>query len=392
MFINSLLRFIGGQIEVIVKGGNIERFLNLLNNANIKIWDIKRLDIGSITFRMYKRNFKNIRYAVRKTGVKVHIKRKSGAPFTTHKYRKRYGIIAGAALFLCVIYVMSLFVWVIEVEGNESVSSDDILMGLKESGFKVGAFRPTTDVNDIENKYLINNDKISWVSINIKGTTATVEVTERTQAPEIIDKNTPCSIYAARDGVIESIIDYNGKKLVAKGDTVRAGDEIVTGEIVDKHGVRRVVHAMAEVMATTYRTHTITKQLSYTENQRTGNQKNKYTINLMSFKLPLYFSKKISYNNYDVTTSENHLTLFKDFALPISLEKTSYIEVTPVTKTLTKQEAIEQLRLEMQRYEQQLYGITIKDKTENITESENEITITTTYECLEDIAVAHEIE
>ena len=70
MFINSLLKFIGGQIEVLVSGGNIERFLNLLNNAQIKIWDIKRKDIGSITFHMYKRNFKHIRYAVRKTGVK----------------------------------------------------------------------------------------------------------------------------------------------------------------------------------------------------------------------------------------------------------------------------------------------------------------------------------
>ena len=392
MFINSLLKFIGGQIEVLVSGGNIERFLNLLNNAQIKIWDIKRKDIGSITFHMYKRNFKHIRYAVRKTGVKVHIQHKSGMPFTTYKYRKRYGIVAGAALFLCALYIMSLFVWVIEVEGNVNVSSDDILLGLKESGFKVGIFRPSTNVNEIENKYLINNDKISWVSINIKGTTATVEVTERTQAPEIIDMNTPCSIYAARDGVIESIIDYNGQKLVNKGDTVRAGDEIVTGEIVDKHGVRRVVHAMAEVMATTYRTHTVTKKLSYQENERTGNQKNKYTLNLMSFKLPLYFSKKISYNNYDVTTSQNHLTLFRDFALPISLTKTSYIEVTPVTKTITKQEAIEQLKLEMQHYEQQLYGITIKDKTEKITESDNEVTLTTTFECLEDIAIAHEIE
>ena len=46
MFINSLLKFIGGQIEVLVSGGNIERFLNLLNNAQIKIWDIKRKDGG----------------------------------------------------------------------------------------------------------------------------------------------------------------------------------------------------------------------------------------------------------------------------------------------------------------------------------------------------------
>ena len=117
-----------------------------------------------------------------------------------------------------------------------------------------------------------------------------------------------------------------------------------------------------------------------------------YYVTHRTFSISIYFSKKISYNNYDVTTSQNHLTLFKDFALPISLTKTSYIEVTPVTKTITKQEAIEQLKLEMQHYEQQLYGITIKDKTEKITESENEVTLTTTFECLEDIAVAHEIE
>lgn len=57
------------------------------------------------------------------------------------KYRKRVGIVAGILLFFGILAFLGNFVWTIEVVGNETVSSDEILDFLKEEGLKIGSYK-----------------------------------------------------------------------------------------------------------------------------------------------------------------------------------------------------------------------------------------------------------
>jgi len=120
---------------------------------------------------------------------------------------------------------------------------------------------------------LIEVPELSWISIEMKGTKAIVRVVETTKAPEIIDRETPCNIVAAKDGIIERIITLEGEPLVNKGDTVRQGQLLVSGIIEHPDtGITRRVHAMAQVMARTWyegRSHVSFEEVSRV---RTGNK------------------------------------------------------------------------------------------------------------------------
>ena len=50
--------------------------------------------------------------------------------------------------------------------------------------------------------------------------------------PLELEQNTPCDIIASKDGVIEEIILLRGEALVEPGQTVSAGDVLITGRVV----------------------------------------------------------------------------------------------------------------------------------------------------------------
>ena len=107
------------------------------------------------------------------------------------------------------------------------------------------------DEEVIENNFLKSTEDYSWISINIKGTVAYIEVKEHIPPPKRIDASEPCSIYAARDGVIASITSYMGYEVLSPGDSVTAGDLVVSGDYTDRFGASFKLHSYAKVMAYT---------------------------------------------------------------------------------------------------------------------------------------------
>lgn len=72
---------------------------------------------------------------------------------------------------------------------------------------------------------------ISWVSVGIHGTDATIRLAETIEGVEIIDKETPCDIVASTDGVILQITAERGTPLVAAGDVVKKGDVLISSAL-----------------------------------------------------------------------------------------------------------------------------------------------------------------
>ena len=72
---------------------------------------------------------------------------------------------------------------------------------------------------------------ISWVSVGIHGTDATIRLAETIGGVEIIDKETPCDIVASTDGVILQITAERGTPLVAAGDVVKKGDVLISSAL-----------------------------------------------------------------------------------------------------------------------------------------------------------------
>ena len=252
----------------------------------------------------------------------------------------------------------------------------------EKNRFKINA-------SEIENKFLLNNDDVFWVSVNMRFTTAYIELKEKTgKRMEIYDFTGACDIFAERDGRIISMITTSGTPLVKVGDSVCAGDKLVSREYVDRYGKSIIVHSIATIKARTQRDIVASVPLTAIIHTPTGKSRSFLSLNIFNLKIPLYFKEKISYNNYDFTQSRKVLKI-GSFAFPISLERSTYTEVEISDIDLeyegVKLEALSEL---LRQEKEQLFETEIINKTIKEETVDGNLTLTAHYDCIEDIAYA----
>lgn len=80
MSIIRFLRFVFGYVEFCAEGGFPERFINLCSVYHVRLWDVKRVK-DKLYAKTMLRDYKNIREAVRRSGVKTRIIKKTGLLF-----------------------------------------------------------------------------------------------------------------------------------------------------------------------------------------------------------------------------------------------------------------------------------------------------------------------
>ncbi|MGM9679946.1 MAG: sporulation protein YqfD [Eubacteriales bacterium] len=260
-----------------------------------------------------------------------------GLPQLLSVYKKRVGILIGVPLFIAILWISTLFVWEVHVVGNERVDDDTILSGLSDLGFSVGSYIPGVDVKTLCNQYLINTDEIAWISVNIIGTRAEVQVRDVLPAGQS-EERSPSNLVAVRDGLIERIELSSGQSLVGTGECVRAGQVLVTGYYQGKNEqVYRLEASVAKVYARTTRSFTVRIPLSGQTEQETGQE-----CICKSF---LFFGKDIGisdrgspYEKYTEESVTDLLTLFGR-VLPIGISSHVYRESAVLPYKLTESEA-----------------------------------------------------
>ncbi len=385
--IKSIFRLIFSTITVTAYG-NAERFIELLNKNNIRYWNLKRQSDGGMSFSIYKNTYPKIS----NFGCRLEIGEMHGLLYILNRYRKRVGLVVGCFIFLIALYVISLFVWDIQVIGCKTISEQAVLSRLGQNGLTIGRLKSSFNCSEIENEFLKHFDEVSWISINLKGTMAYVEIREVKEQPEYIDASRPSSIYAARDGVIASVEAYMGYSVVKAGDTVTAGDLIVSGNYTDRYGVEYKLHSHAKVMAYTVHSQSVTVPIKYNEHVKTGKVKNKYSFKLTRFIIPLYFNKNIIYNSYDITKSVKKFKIGKNFVLPFEILKTTYSEVYDLECIRSKEVALAQAYEQLNDFENDLIGIVINERRYMETINDDSVTVKVMLECYEDIGIERELE
>ncbi len=389
---NDFLGFWQGRLEVEATGGQIEQFINLLHRNQIAPRKLRRTEDGTLYFLLPKKDFKRLRSPAFKTATRLHIRKKKGLFMLMRPFRKRWGLVVGLAFFLGLIFYSSCFIWRVEVIGCEETSYTQVAADLEELGLYIGCSR-RIDVGMIEKRYLMGNEKLSWMSINIRGTTAYVEVREKGIHPKVEDLSIPTNIFATRDGVIVSIADYGGTRQVQVGEPVAAGDLLVSGDWTDKYGVRRLSHCIAAVYASTKRETVVSVPLNEELRIKTGKSRHFFEISCGKLKFPLYFKKKISYNKEcDIVTKVYPLKIGA-FALPVSFSVIKADEVEFQSVHRSAEEARELALAQLGFYETDRLS-SVKVTERNLMEqlSDTELKITAIYDCVEEIGYEQPIE
>ncbi len=339
MFLIKLFNILKGYVIIAVKGSFPERFLNLCTRKNIFLWNIKRVDRG-ITASISIADFKRLKGLAKNSYSRVHIVKKVGLPFFVFKHKKRKALFIGVIGIFVVLFMMSRFVWVVSISGNSVVPYEVIEEELQKAGVKSGAAIKGIDTYSVRNHLMTNIPELSWLSVNLKGTTAIVEVKERNTLPDAFPKDKPCSIIAKQAGVIEVSNIVSGERLIAPGDVVNKGQILVSGILEGELSGIRYVHSDGEIIATTWHEKEFDLPLFKEVKAYTGKEKSKHSLKILDFYVKLYFDDRISYENYERISNVKRLSLGKGFVLPLSFHYDKYKEQTVSKVKMTEQEAV----------------------------------------------------
>ncbi len=331
-----LYRFFLGILEIEIYGVYPEKFLNLCSQNNISIWDIG-FKKGKISCKITVRDFKKLPKIFKKQGVRLHITKKQGLPFFFDRYKHRFGIVAGLILFFAVLQVLSSFIWVIEVNGNKTVESGEILKICQEIGITVGMKKGDLDAKNKAQEMLLKSDKLSWGSFNIEGCRLTVDVTEIAKEDE--GDFLASNLLADSDGIIKHIDVTVGNCVVKVGDTVAKGDVLVSGISENEQGTK-FVRSRGKIIAETTTEIELKQDFNIKKEYFVGKPKTKTVLEILRFKLPLYLGAEKG--EYDSEYSVKPLKLFKN-ELPIKLHKRRFLYKKSETVKIDFQTACEEL-------------------------------------------------
>lgn len=317
---------------------------------------------------------------------------RKGVVFTVQKYRKRFGIAAGFLAAIMLIFYCSNTVLRIEVYGNESISDERVKSILADNGIRIGAFIPSLDLRDSEQRILTALDSFSWIGIRSSGCRILVDISELTEKPEIIPISTPCNVVAACDAQIVDIRNvYLGMLVPMLYDGVRKGDILISGTVDGKLDHDYFVHAMGEVIGRYDREVTF-EQPYFDSVINYGSEKTKKSLYLFGLRIPLYLNKEEKFE-YEYSEEIKYAQLF-GLELPIG---TVEAEIKPYTVDeieYSPEQAKILLESRITLYEKNFLegkDITVVGKKVDFTEDDGKMTVRVEY-CLEsDIGITQEI-
>lgn len=304
------------------------------------LWDVRRHKNCIVTMRVSIKGFKLLRPVARKTKCRVRILKKRGLPFLTNRYRRRKAFFAGAFLFILLIYVMTSFIWSIEITGNKELDGGHIEKALADNGIKPGVLKFGIDTEEAVTGLMSDIRELSWVSIVVRGTKVKVQLKERKLPPVVVPKDQPCDIVALKDGIIRQIIVTYGIEAVTEGDTVKKGQVLISGSVPIKNEKDsfKLVHAMGEVKARTWYEAGSPVRLEETEKVRTGNVHKNYSLVLFAKRLDL-FHKKAGYEDFDSVEVRHKLKIGEDLIFPFELITETFYENRLVQARISEEEA-----------------------------------------------------
>lgn len=338
------------------------------------------------------RTSERIMRACQAHGIPIEVVRSWGLPFLVLRYRHRVGIPLGLVCFLLILWGSGRVVWDVRIEGDGGVSDAVVLEQLAACGLQTGVPLASLDTGVIENRVLILSDEISWISINLSGTVARVEVRTLIPAPEP-QPYAAANLVASRFGVIEGFEDIRGNLAVSVGDAVSEGELLVGGLYSTEGGGLRYTCAKGRVLARTQYDFSVEVPLQYREKVYTGRKKNeKYWI---------FFKKEIKFfgntgnspGSCDTINTVEYVRLPGGVTLPFGVRTVRHMEYRLCDARRSAEEAVDlaflQLRLQME--EAVPSGLPVRKKTNGVWDS-NGYTLYCTANYIENIAVVREIQ
>lgn len=381
----KILRLLKGYVEFCAEGGFPERFINLCHIRGINLWDVKNDGVKVIAFTT-EREFKALNIPAENSGMTLKILKSRGLKTFAKRHKWRCGVALGIVLTFCFWIFMSEYIWEVEVLATDGVNVESFTESLSDLGVKIGARKSKIDIIKVQNQLMNEYSELLWVSLNIFGGKAQVEMSEFIEQKEIIDTKTPVNIVAKKKGEVVLVKGYNGVNAVKEGDNVTKGSLLISGVVKNFNGSEYFTHATGEVFAKTKNTEKIV--CLYKNKVLTTSQKeNRYYIYVFSLKIPLGFK-----TNGGFLTESNKLLKSGETILPFGIVREDDFSFLNKTIEYSPEEAmlsglLEGVKMKREKYNKSELQSVKYEFVDNKKNAELNVKIN----CIEDIAEERKI-
>ena len=373
--IRSFIRYLRGYVKIRVEGYSPERFLNLCCFHHIFIWGL--VPAGN-AYEMYMSlsGFRKIRPFTRKTHTKAVILKRCGFPFFLKRYEKRKLFFISLLFCAVLLKVYSLFIWDIHFEGNQKWPDETLSEFLDSKGVAPFMLKSSVSCADIVKDIRKEYNDIVWVSASIDGSRLKVQIKENEdtfkEETDVSQEEHPTDLVAETDGVITEIVTRSGVPQVHVGDTVKAGDILVSGRIEVKNDSGEVVgyqyqKSDADVFADTQIEYSESMPLTWQDKVYDGRKRYKWYVRLFDWTISAG-TVKSSFEHSELASSETQLKIGENFYLPVSFGFERAKSYDFQEKEYTQDEIREKLSLDFRRFCDELEekGIQIRENSVKI--------------------------
>lgn len=313
---------ITGKLKLEITCADAGFLLNILSSSGIFMEEIYHKDAMTISMTVKFADYSAVESICNKQGASLKILSHSGLLRWIMVMLKRPVLTVFFCLLGIAYCVLPSRILFVSVEGNVNIPTNQILESAEACGITIGASRRQVRSEKMKNSLLQKIPELQWAGINTSGCTAIISVREKTTVPAETEKDKfqVSSIVAARDGVIQNTVVYQGNALCTVGQAVKKGQVLVSG-YTDCGIVTKTTQAAAEIEALTFRDieiistgATYTRQGQYSKNSRYALKIGKKLINLFKYS-----------GNSDTSCAkiyeERYVQLPGGFQLPVAIVK-----------------------------------------------------------------------
>lgn len=333
-----IMNLLQGEVRLRVQGPFPERLMNLCAQDRITFWALEWRDEHQLALTARRRDLRQMRQLAQRVGCTVDVDGMRGLPFFLERFRTRYAFLAGLALSLAAVSILSSFIFTIQVTGNETVPTGEILSELRRLGVRPGVYGPGLERKEIAGEALLGLEELSWMSLNLHGTRLEVIVREAIPSPKLAEEEGCFDVVAEADGIITQVEALAGEALVKEGDTVTAGEVLISGTVSIKppeystEPIRYYqTHARGRILARTWRTITASIPIHATVKEYTGQSKTQCVLTILGRRIEFYRNAGVSWAYYDKTNQVYQAPLPGGGVLPFSWTVERYRAYEPVS-------------------------------------------------------------
>lgn len=330
----QIMPLISNVVEVTVTGRNIYRFLSMVYQQKIKLYDVKIMDLKQVVLKIEDSDIHRIQSISKRYEVEIHSF--VGKKKLIHNIKNNLVLLSFFLIGFLFFLVLINTIFDIEIRHSSKELRTIVQRELEEEGISKYKWKKSfKELSRIKEK-IVNEykDKIEWLEIEEQGTKYIIRMEER----KIIHK-TPSTekqhIVAKKSAILVKVIADTGVVLKEKNDYVNKGDIVISGEIKQNDQVVDTIRAEGHIYGEVWYNIKVELPLKQSYITYTGKAKKVLVIKALNYGIRLFDLK--SFQDKEIKNK----IIWQDQLIPFGMYYETQKEVVRTNNVYNAKEALD---------------------------------------------------